>query len=74
MKTMIKRFQKLMPEELITSLYRMIVKNNLQITTKVVNVKKGKIKYTLVIIKDRELKTVFNIGRHFDQAPVISLR
>ena len=61
----IKRFKELLPKKLITSLYRSIAKENLQITTKVVPVKKGKIRYTLVVIEDRHGKTVYNLGRYF---------
>jgi len=64
-KYVIKRFQILMPKTLIKSLYRMIVEDELQITTKVIDVKKGKIKYTLIIVEDRNGKTRFNLGRHF---------
>ena len=64
-KYVITRFQKLMPKKLITSLYRAIAKENLQITTKVVPIKKGKIRYTLVVIEDKKGKTVYNLGRYF---------
>lgn len=62
----VKRFTQLLPKKLIKSLYRMVVDGELQITTKVIGVKKGKIKYTLLVIKDRNLETVFNLGRHYD--------
>ncbi len=64
-KYVIKRFQELLPKKLITSLYREIARKDLQITTKVVPVKKGKIRYTLVVIEDRGHKTVYNLGRYF---------
>lgn len=73
-KYVIKRFKEILPRELIKSLYRSLAEDELQITTKIVDVKKGKIKYTFVIVKDHELKTIFNLGRHFEQAPIISLR
>lgn len=73
-KYVIARFQKLMPKEIIRSLYRIVAEGDLEITTKVVEVKKGKIRYTLVITKDKNLKTIFNIGRHFEQIPIISNR
>jgi len=65
-KYVIKRFQQLMPKELITSLYRIVVERDLVITTKIVEVKKGKIRYTLMIVKDKNLQTVFNLGRHYE--------
>ena len=68
-KYVIKRFQELLPKELIKSPYRSIVEGELQITTKVIDVKKGKIRYTLIVIKDKDLKTIFNFGRHFDTKP-----
>ena len=60
----IKRFKTLAPIGLITQLYKTIAKNNLDITTQEVNVKKGKRRYTLLIAKDKECKTTFNLGRH----------
>jgi len=63
-KYVIKRFAEIMPKELIKSLYRHIAETELQITTKTDEVKKGKIKYTLLISKDKNLQTVFNLGRH----------
>ena len=73
-KYVIKRFQQLMPKELIRQLYKIVAEGDLQISVKEIEVKKGKIKYTLLIVKDKNLKTVFNLGRHFTQEPVISLR
>lgn len=70
----IKRFKQLMPKELISSLYKLIVKRDLEITTKEINVKKGRIRYTLLIVKDKNLKTIFNLGRHFESEPAISNR
>jgi len=64
-KYVIKRFQELLPKRLIINLYRAIAKESLRVTTKVVNVKKGKIRYTLVVIEDREGKTIYNLGRYF---------
>jgi hypothetical protein len=61
----INRFKKLMPKEIITSLYRLVVERDLNITTKEINVKKGKRRYTLLVIKNKNLETVYNIGRHF---------
>lgn len=65
-KYVVKRFQVLMPKELITALYRKVVENDLNITTKEIRVKKGKIRYTLLVVKDKDLKTVFNLGRHYE--------
>ena len=62
----IKRFKKIMPKDVITALYRIVVERDLNITTKEISVKKGKIKYTLLVMKDRNMKTVFNLGRHFE--------
>lgn len=60
----IERFKRIMPKDIITALYRMVAEKELLITTKEIAVKKGKIKYTLFIVKDKGLKTVFNLGRH----------
>ena len=60
----IERFKRIMPKDIITALYRMVVERDLLITTKEVAVKKGKVKYTLFIVQDKGLKTVFNLGRH----------
>jgi hypothetical protein len=68
-KFVIKRFTQILPTDLITSLYRKIVERDLLISTRAVFVKKGKIKYTLMIIKDRNLETVYNLGRHYTQEP-----
>ena len=73
-KYVVKRFQEILPKELVKSLYRSIAEKELQITTKIVDVKKGKIKYILMIVKDKNLQTIFNLGRHFDSEPVISCR
>ena len=73
-KYVIKRFEQLMPKELITKLYRIVGVWDLQITTKEVSVKKGKMRYTLFVAKDRDLKTVFNLGRHFMTEPKITNR
>ena len=64
-KYVLKRFVEILPKALITSLYRQFAKDELEITTKVVPVKKGKIRYTLVVIEDRGQKTVYNLGRYF---------
>ena len=66
-KYVIKRFVQILPKELIKSLYKQIAEDELSITTKVVEVKKGKIRYDLLISKDRNLQTVFNLGRHHDK-------
>ena len=73
-KYVIKRFQALMPKEIITALYRKIAERDLQITTKIIEIKKGEIRYTLLIIKDKNLQTVFNLGRHYEQTPIKSIR
>lgn len=64
-KYVIKRFQKLMPKELIKSLYRSIADSELKITTKEIAVKKGSIKYTLLIIESIDGSRTYNLGRHF---------
>lgn len=63
-KYVIKRFATILPKPLIKSLYRQIAESDLQITTKEVQVKKGKRKYTLLVVKDKNLQTVFNLGRY----------
>ena len=62
----IKRFKVIMPKELIRSLYRAIAESELRITTKVIEVKKGKVRYTLIVTQDKDLKTRFNLGRHLE--------
>ena len=61
----------LLTDSIITELYKKVAKRQLQIDTKIIEVKKGKIRYTLVIIKDHNLKTVYNLGRHFEARPYI---
>lgn len=63
-KYVVKRFVEILPKALIKSLYRQIAERDLVITTKEVQVKKGNRKYTLLVVKDRNLTTVFNLGRH----------
>ena len=63
-KYVIKRFQKLMPKELIKSLYRAIAENELKITEKEISVKKGRIKYTLLVIESKDGQRTYNLGRH----------
>lgn len=65
----ISRFKSIMPKELITSLYKRIASNDLQIHTRIVTVKKGKIRYKLLITHSNDLKTVHNLGRHNQQEP-----
>lgn len=60
----IRRFTHLMPAKLITSLYREIASGDLKLDIREVSVKKGRVKYALLICKDRELKTKFNLGRN----------
>ena len=57
------RFEKLLPKDIITRLYRVIVISDLNIQTREISVKKGKLRYTLLIVKDKNLKTKFNLGR-----------
>jgi hypothetical protein len=63
-KYVVKRFQKLMPKELIRTLYRSVAEGDLDVTVKIIEVKKGRIKYYLVIAKDKDLKTKFTLSRH----------
>lgn len=70
----IKRFISLMPKTIITELYRKVVERDLQITTKTIFVKKGHLRYTLIVVKDKNLQTIFNLGRHGSNQPVISNR
>ena len=60
----VQRFQALAPKAIIQDLYKRIATGDLVLTEKVINVKKGRRRYTLIIAKDRNLQTVFNIGRH----------
>ena len=62
----VKRFKVLMPKDLIKALYKQIATSELKLSEKIIKVKKGKIKYKLLILKDKSLKTVFNLGRHPD--------
>ena len=51
--------------DIITDMYKKIAMDNLKIAEKQVNVKKGDRRYyTLLIFKDSNLQTIFNIGRH----------
>jgi len=55
----INRFYELNPKPLIIHLYKRIALNELEIATEIIYVKKGKIRYTLLIAKDKNLKTKF---------------
>ena len=71
----VNRFKLISPaySVLITELYRKIAKDSLRIDIKIIEVKKGKIRYKLLILKDKDLKTVYNLGRyHTDEYPVKS--
>ncbi len=68
-KYVVNRFVQIMPKALITELYRKVVERDLLIQTRTVFVKKGKIKYTLLIIKNRHFETVYNLGRHYGHEP-----
>ena len=72
-KYVIKRFEQIMPKDLITALYRKVVERDLEITHRIIDVKKGKIRYKLLIIKNRNLETVYNLGRHFEQEPKLRI-
>jgi len=65
-KYVLKRFEQLLPEKLITVLYKKVAKNDLVIDEREIRVKKGKIKYTLFIVKDKDCKTIFNLGRNLN--------
>jgi hypothetical protein len=60
----VKRFQALAPSSIVQALYKRQAIDQLQLTEKIINVKKGKRRYTLIVCKDRNLQTIFNIGRH----------
>ena len=60
----VKRFQALAPKVIIQQLYKRNATGDLLLTEKIINVKKGRRRYTLIVVKDRNLQTVFNIGRH----------
>lgn len=53
-------------EPSITEMYRQIAKDNLNIRTEIVRVKKGKRKYELLFFQTPEFKLRFNLGRHWD--------
>ena len=59
----IKRFQSIAPKWLIIDMYKKIARNELLIDIKKIRVKKGAVRYTLLICKDKNLKTKFNLGR-----------
>ncbi len=60
----IKRFQSIAPKQLVINLYRAIAQKELLIEEREINVKKGKRRYTLLILKDKNLETVYNLGRY----------
>ena len=60
----IKRFMKLMPKQLITQMYKSIAQSDIEIASKVVNVKKGGLKYTVVYLETKNLEGKFVISRH----------
>ncbi len=62
-----KRFALLAPKALIQQLYKRQATADLELTERIINVKKGKRKYTLLILKDKNLQTRFNLGRHRSQ-------
>jgi hypothetical protein len=70
----VNRFKLISPaySALITELYRKVAKDNLNITTEIIEVKKGEVRYKLLVIKDKNLKTVYNLGRYYSDAPTLS--
>ena len=60
----IARAKKILPKEIIKELYLKIAREELLITTDIINVKKGSRRFTLLILHDKNGKTVFNLGRH----------
>ena len=57
------RFESLFPKDLIKHLYQKIAIDSLKLETREISVKKGRVKYTLLICKDKGLQTKFNLGR-----------
>lgn len=59
--------------KMITEIFRSYNRmDTLGIATKEVRVKKGKRRYTLLIAKDGNNETVFNLGRHLEIEPSLS--
>ena len=62
-KYVIKRFSKLAPKKIIEALYRNQQIGDLKLTSREISVKKGKRKYTLLIIETQKGFHKFNLGR-----------
>jgi len=56
---------------LIKKLYKQIRKNEFQLTQEIIHVKKGKLRYTLIIFETENQKYRVNIGRHKDDVSAI---
>jgi hypothetical protein len=60
----LKLIKRIASNEIITELYRAIAKKDILVNTEsVVRVKKGKIRYSLVVFKDKNLRTKFWISK-----------
>jgi hypothetical protein len=57
-------YEKFMDSTHIINMYIRVAKKNLVIKEKIINVKKGKRRYTLLVIKTAKNKTIFNLQRH----------
>ncbi len=60
----IKRFVKLYPKKLIKDMYHKMAIEETVVDVKEVHVKKGKVRYTLVVAKDKDHVTCFNLGKY----------
>lgn len=56
--------KELIPIEWIKKVYRKFVRESFTITEKIVNVKKGKRRYTLLFVEHPGGKIRYNLGRH----------
>ena len=59
-----KRIQRLMPKNFIISLYKRLALGDIKVEERIINVKKGKRRYTLLILKDENFVTKYWLGRH----------
>lgn len=58
----------------IKAMYKNIAEKELVLSTKLKPIKKGKDKYYIIVCKDKNLKTVFNINRHNPEGKIIQLQ
>ena len=58
----------------IRAMYKNIAEKELVLSTELKPIKKGADKYHVIVCKDKNLKTVFNVNRHGSEGKIIKIK